>query len=458
MADLVAWAERFIATPSESRLGNAAIADVAAELLRELGLAADLESVHAGGGTHHAVLCEVTARASEGRPERARNGQSSDGPDLLLVTHLDTVPPGDSAAWTATGGDPFRPTRDGDRLYGLGSADAKVDFVCKAHALAAERGSLTRGVRLVGTFGEEIGMLGARWLVESGLTRGATRALVGEPSELAIVHAHKGYAVYEARVRLEALSEPGALRVSSELVRGAAAHSSAPVLGHNAVYAALELVEKSGALGVTALAGGGAVNVVPDRCEITLVHGGGRVGEGVEIDAPIWSAKPLVRFLAAWRELEAGLGARSDPRFSPAQSVASLGRVALEEGCAVFAFDVRPIPGDGAAALVAPLARTAELRCVRTNPALATPSDSELVRALQAAQRAAGLPARVETKATCTEAGILAAAGLEAVVLGPGTSVGNVHKPNEHTRVSQLHQAVTLYRAALARLAGPGGA
>ena len=203
MADLVAWAERFIATPSESRLGNAAIADVAGELLRELGLAADLESVHAGGATHHAVLCET--------------GAGSDA-ILLLVTHLDTVPPGDSAAWTATGGDPFRPTRDGDRLYGLGSADAKVDFVCKAHALAAERGSLTRGVRLVGTFGEEIGMLGARWLVESGLTRGATRALVGEPSELAIVHAHKGYAVYEARVRLEALSEPGALRMSSELL------------------------------------------------------------------------------------------------------------------------------------------------------------------------------------------------------------------------------------------------
>jgi acetylornithine deacetylase/succinyl-diaminopimelate desuccinylase-like protein len=442
MADLVAWAERFIATPSESRLGNGAIADVAAELLRELGLAAELESVHAGGGTHHAVLCDTGAG----------------DPDLLLVTHLDTVPPGDSSAWTATEGDPFRPVRDGDKLFGLGSADAKVDFACKAFALAAERDSLTRGVRLVGTFGEEIGMLGARWLVESGLTRGATRALVGEPSELAIVHAHKGYAVYEARVRLEALAEPGALRASSESVRGAAAHSSAPALGSNAVFGALELLEKSGALGLTALAGGGAVNVVPDRCEVGLVHGAGRVGEGEAIDATIWSAKPLLRFLAAWRELETGLAQRSDSRFSPAHSVASLGRVALEDGCAVFACDVRPIPGDGAAALVAPLARAAELRCVRTNPALATARDSALVRALEEAQRAAGLPVRVETKATCTEAGILAAAGLDAIVLGPGTSVGNVHKPNEHTRVSQLHQAVTLYRAALLRLAGAGAA
>ncbi|HXZ83888.1 MAG TPA: M20/M25/M40 family metallo-hydrolase, partial [Myxococcota bacterium] len=171
-------------------------------------------------------------------------------------------------------------------------------------------------------------------------------------------------------------------------------------------------------------------------------------------DGPIYSAKPLLRFLAAWRALEAGLRMRRDARFAPAHSVASLGRVALDDGCAVFAFDLRPIPGDDAERLLAPLAQAAELRVVRKNPALETAADSELVRALEAAQRDAGLPARVETKATCTEAGVLAAAGLEAVVLGPGASVGNVHRPNEHTRVSQLHQAVSVYRAALARLAG----
>jgi succinyl-diaminopimelate desuccinylase len=444
MADLVAWAERFIATPSESRLCNAAIADVAAELLRELGLTPELETVHAGGASHHAVMCDASAFGNEA--------------GLLLVTHLDTVPPGDSAAWTATGGDPFRPVRDGDRLFGLGSADAKVDFVCKAFALAAERSALAKQVRLVGTFGEEIGMLGARWLVDGGLTSGFAHALVGEPSELAIVHAHKGYAVYEARVPLEALSEPGALRAESQVVRGEAAHSSAPELGRNAVLAALALLEESGAPGVAALAGGGATNVVPERCEIALVRAGASHSDGVELDGPVWSAKPLVRFLASWRELEASLQDRRDPRFSPDRSVVSLGRVALADGCAVFTFDVRPIPGSDAAAIASVLGRAAELRCVRTNPALETASDSYLVRALEAAQRDAGLPARVETKATCTEAGIFGAAGLDAVVLGPGTSVGNVHKPNEHTRISQLHQAVSLYRAALGRLAGSGAA
>ncbi|HTO06641.1 MAG TPA: M20/M25/M40 family metallo-hydrolase [Myxococcota bacterium] len=439
MADLVAWAERFIATPSESRLGNAAIADAASELLAELGLDGEVESAHAGGATHFAVLCDAGAAGEDG---------------VLLVTHLDTVPPGDAAAWTATGGDPFRPTREGDRLYGLGSADAKVDFVCKAVALAAERESLVRPVRLVGTFGEEIGMLGARWLVETGLTKGSTRALVGEPSQLAVVHAHKGYAVYEARVRLERL-DGARLWSAREEVRGAAAHSSDPALGKNAVLGALELLERTQAPGIGALAGGGALNVVPDRCEIELAV---RDSSGARAAGPVWSAAPLLRFLTAWRELQAGAARRSDSRFSPAHSVASLGRVALDGDCALFGCDVRPIPGDDAAALVAPLARAAELRAVRANPALATAADAPLVRELQAAQRAAGLAPRVETKATCTEAGLLAAAGLEAVVLGPGRSIGNVHKPNEHTSLAQLHQAVSLYRAALARLAGRGPA
>ncbi|HTO51851.1 MAG TPA: M20/M25/M40 family metallo-hydrolase [Myxococcota bacterium] len=436
MADLVAWAERFIATPSESRLGNAAIADLASELCAELGLAAEVESVHANGVLQHAVLCDAGAPGDSG---------------LLLVTHLDTVPPGDAAAWTATGGDPFRPTRAGDHLYGLGSADAKVDFVCKALALSAERDSLARTVRLVGTFGEEIGMWGARWLVETGLTHGFARALVGEPSELAIVHAHKGYAVYEARLPLEPLADAAGLRVTREELRGAAAHSSAPELGRNAVLAALELLERSGAPGFAALAGGTAVNVVPERCELRLASSDSR---GAPVDGPVYSAKPLLRFLGAWRELQASLAGRSDARFSPEESVASLGKVSLADGQLVFGFDVRPIPGDDAARIAAPLARAAELRAVRANPALATPSDSPLVRALEAAQREVGLPGRVETKATCTEAGLFAAAGLEAVVLGPGRSVGNVHKPNEHTSVAQLHQAVSLYRAALARLAG----
>ena len=59
---------------------------------------------------------------------------------LLLVTHLDTVDPGPLELWTETGGNPFALTQKGDRLFGLGSADTKLDALCKVFAARAYRG------------------------------------------------------------------------------------------------------------------------------------------------------------------------------------------------------------------------------------------------------------------------------------------------------------------------------
>jgi acetylornithine deacetylase/succinyl-diaminopimelate desuccinylase-like protein len=103
---------------------------------------------------------------------------------------------------------------------------------------------------------------------------------------------------------------------------------------------------------------------------------------------------------------------------------------------------------------VAVLAPVAEIELVRANPPLETALDTELVAAVEAAQQAVGLGRRIATKATCTEAGLLSQAGLDAVVLGAGPSVGNVHRPNEYTRVSELAQARDLYRHVIARLCG----
>jgi acetylornithine deacetylase/succinyl-diaminopimelate desuccinylase-like protein len=95
---------------------------------------------------------------------------------------------------------------------------------------------------------------------------------------------------------------------------------------------------------------------------------------------------------------------------------------------------------------------------LRINPPLETARDADLVRAVVAAQESLGLGERVGTKPTSTEAGIFSAAGLEAVVIGAGVSAGNVHRPNEQTRISQLEAMRDLYRETLRRLAGEGGA
>jgi acetylornithine deacetylase/succinyl-diaminopimelate desuccinylase-like protein len=426
--EILRVAERFIATPSVSRDGNLAVAELACELLREVGLEPRLERETAGGVEHANVVADVGSARGDG--------------GLLLVTHLDTVPPGDPARWTATGGDPFRPTCDGDRLYGLGSADVKTDFVCKVAALArVDRARLRRPLRIVGTFGEEIGLLGARALVASGGTRGFGAALVGEPSELAAIVAHKGYAVFEATLPAAAATSGPAVRVR-EVFDGVSAHSSTPHLGKNAIERALERACAPDVLGIVSIEGGEAVNQVPDRCVVELCV---RRSGAATPDCVAYPRAPLAAFLATWRAFQSSLAAPRDARFDPDRTVASLGRARMQGGRPAFSFDVRPIPGVDPAAVTAPLEEIAELACARRNPALESHGETPLARAVADAQRALGLAVRSGTKATCTEAGVLAAAGLDALVIGPGVSVGNIHRPNEHTRISEALLAADLY-------------
>ncbi len=433
MQDLVGWAGRFISTPSVSRDGNHAVANLAADLLSRVGLSVRLQPVSASGPIQINVIGEAGPRT---------------GHDLLLLTHLDTVPPGDGALWTATGGDPFAPTRDGDRLYGLGSADAKVDLVCKAFALATiDFGALRRGLRVVGTFGEEIGLRGARSLVENGGTEGIEFGLVGEPSELVGIRAHKGYTVFEARIPLRPVPDANGGQVSVD-VTGESVHSSTPQLGRNAIEGAIERMGEPGVQGIVDARGGDAVNRVPDHCRLELVID--------DVDpapsGPVLDPAPLLSFLGAWRALLADLESPRDADFDPDHTVGNLGCVEIEGKSAVVTFDLRPVPGIDPEQAVEPLTAHARISCVRSNPPLDTSEDSPLVRVLRNAQSESGMKPAIGTKATCTEAGLLSAAGVDALVFGPGTSVGNVHRPNEHTRISDLERAVEIYRSLVHKL------
>jgi acetylornithine deacetylase len=105
------------------------------------------------------------------------------GPHLALCGHLDTKPVGDAADEWQT--DPFLPTLEGDRLFGLGSTDMKG--ACAAMILAgaafmrvADRaaGSLS----LIFTADEEYGShFGASYLVRSQAIE-ADAILLGEPA------------------------------------------------------------------------------------------------------------------------------------------------------------------------------------------------------------------------------------------------------------------------------------
>ncbi|MBC7458286.1 MAG: M20/M25/M40 family metallo-hydrolase, partial [Bdellovibrionaceae bacterium] len=85
--------------------------------------------------------------------------------NLLLQSHLDTVDPGSYALWTKNQSNPFDAVIDEGYIYGLGVAEVKLDFLCKLFALhninKKAKSFQTLNPVLVGTFGEETGMLGA---------------------------------------------------------------------------------------------------------------------------------------------------------------------------------------------------------------------------------------------------------------------------------------------------------
>ncbi len=370
---------------------------------------------------------------------------------LVLVTHLDTVPPGDPSLWTENEGDPFRAVVKGDRIYGLGSADTKLDFLCKLLAIeTVGLKNLKIPMALIGTFGEERALAGVRHLQETRIIH-PRFALVGEPSELAAVIAHKGIlymrGVYEGH-------DVGAKFIAPLHRRtfiGRAAHGSMPHLGENAIEKAVRwLIEEEARnprLNLVSINGGTVHNVVPDRCEVETVEG----------DAPCPRILFLKKFIQLNKAAAAYLKTHRNDAFDPPETTCNIGVIRTIEGKIEIEFDFRLIPetdGNELFEIFQALLKEVEgakVEVIRSNAPMNTDRNSEIVRRVGEAQTAVGLPSSFLVKSGNTEGAILNAMGVETVVIGPGKSAGNILAPNEYNEISQLSKAVEFYTAFLSR-------
>lgn len=188
-------------------------------------------------------------------------------PRLLLNSHLDTVPPGEN--WTR---DPWTPSLENGRLYGLGANDAKGCVVALVEAFLTLKRELEAGRLLGGTVvlaltaEEEISGQGLGAVLPKLSPLDA--AVVGEPTGLTPMSAQRGLLV----LKVEAA--------------GRTAHpgNTPPAHAQNAVVTAAEDVLRLAAfdwgpthplLGApygqaTVIEGGVARNVIPDRCTFWL--------------------------------------------------------------------------------------------------------------------------------------------------------------------------------------------
>ncbi|CAG1012252.1 partial acetylornithine deacetylase, partial [Burkholderiales bacterium] len=149
-------------------------------------------------------------------------GPAGDG-GIVLSGHTDVVPV-DGQPWTVP---PFALTRCADRLLGRGVCDMK-GFIATALAFVPIwlKQGLRRPLHLAFSYDEEVGCIGVRRLLADlagcGLRPGG--CVVGEPTGMQVIVAHKGRQSYRCRVR----GKPG--------------HSARPEEGVNAIHIACELV------------------------------------------------------------------------------------------------------------------------------------------------------------------------------------------------------------------------
>lgn len=136
----------------------------------------------------------------------AKKGQGSGG--LAFFAHSDTVP---APQWFTNKCSPFTAALARERLYGRGSCDMKGAIACMLSAAQFFKSEqLKRPLYMVITADEEAGHAGARCVIEESkfyreMVSGGTKGIVGEPTSLDVVYAHKG----SYRIRATAEGRPG---------------------------------------------------------------------------------------------------------------------------------------------------------------------------------------------------------------------------------------------------------
>lgn len=303
----------------------------------------------------------------------------------VLSGHMDVVPAREPE-WSS---DPFSLRSEGDRLYGRGTTDMK-GYLAAVLAAAPEfsRLALRRPVHIAFSYDEEAGCRGVPHLIARlpELCAPPAGAIIGEPSGLRPVRAHKGKA---------------AARIS---IRGRSGHSSRPDQGLNAIHLMTGIMAKAvetaralaqgpfettfeppySSVQIGTVKGGQAINIIPDLCVM-------------EMEARAISGVSPLDLLRPVRDEAEALAARgADIEWTPMSDY----------------------------------------------PALSLPANAPLAALME---QLSGTPC-LAAVSYGTEAGLFQAAGIDAIICGPG-DIGRAHKPDEFITTGELAACQSMLEA-----------
>ncbi|HEX4179190.1 MAG TPA: acetylornithine deacetylase [Caulobacteraceae bacterium] len=321
---------------------------------------------------------------------------------VVLSGHTDVVPV-DGQPWTS---DPWILTPKGDRLYGRGACDMK-GFLALALAAAPDfaAGRIRRPIHLAFSYDEEIGCLGAPDLIAeiAASVPRPSAVIVGEPTGMEAVSAHKGIAAFRV------------------IVTGKEAHSSQTHLGVSANMAAVRLMTSLSALAerlerdadpnspftpkwptltIGLINGGTALNILARECVFVFDL---RTPPGID------PHEFLAGFFAEAEALDAEMKARFDGTGVVVERRSRTPAFALEAGGAAEAF-ARRLAGDNGPTRAVPYA---------------------------------------------AEAGQFQEAGYSVVICGPG-SIDQAHQPDEYVEISQMQRGAAFMARLVEALSSEG--
>jgi acetylornithine deacetylase len=321
--------------------------------------------------------------AAPGRPNIVARAGRAGGRSLMLNGHLDVV------GVEGMTHPPFGALERNGKLYGRGTADMKggLGAMCAAAARAAARG-IAGEVIVAAVVDEEHTSIGTRELMRRGVR--ADAAIVGEPTRLSIMPAHKGFAWIEVEVR------------------GRAAHGSRHELGIDAILEAaailgeLDHLEREvlptrrhpllgrPSLHVSTIEGGTGWSTYPDRCVIRVER---RTLPHERADEPLEEVRGAI--------------ARARVR-----------RASLE----------------------------AETRLVLVQAPSDVAPDAPIVRALSDALALRGERVIVDGMSAWTDAALLNEAGIPAICFGPG-DISLAHAAEEWIDIDEIERATSVLEA-----------
>ena len=384
------WIEKLIAAQSISQTSNRPVLDL---------LAAEFE---AHGLTPHYTYSEDGERANLFVTVPAADGGTDGG--VVLSGHTDVVPV-EGQAWTVT--DPFTPLVKDGKLYGRGASDMK-SFIGSAMWLLPQlrEAELARPVHFAFSYDEEIGCVGAPAMVRDFKARGINPdfAVIGEPSMMQVISAHKG--AHRGRVTF----------------KGIAKHASLGPHGVNALAQAAEFItffeqlaghwRKNGPFdeGFVVPYSTGGVNFARGGIQYNIV------GEHVVLEYDFRTVPQMTT-----DEVLALVEAKIADDLLPA----------LKERAA----DAEALAGAAPGEFVDAVGITHEL--LAAVPALGTADGAEIIAL---ANEWAGRPGSMEAQKVTygTEAGQFALyGGVQAVVCGPG-DIAQAHAPDEYIELEQI--------------------